>query len=384
VSSTIPLPQEPSRLKAVLTSKLNISALGVVLVFLGCVAYLMTSVLDIGIPLISSAKTVKVDLPSTGGIYVGAPEAYRGVTVGRITDITFTNTGVQADARIDSGNNIPTNTVVWVKSLSPVGEQYLDFEPRTNSGPYLSDGATITGQNVDVPETLADTVISVNKLLDQINAKQLQTILDESSKALVGTSGDLGRLADQGTALVNDLNKYWPNLSNVLTNSNTLLKIGDQYGGQIIQASRDFRSFAAWLKDYTPTLVATLNSAPAEIAQIQAVLNDAQQTVPTFLALGSQVTELLASYNPHLQALLANFAPGLNTLSAAVRNGSLQMSLVTQTDHLCDNPATIYHYGTTKHLPTQTAPTTLQTQGRCPGSFTWLQRGAAHAPGPVR
>lgn len=376
MSSTIPLPEEPSRLKAALTSKLNLSALGVFVVFLACVAYLMTSVLDVGIPYLSAAKTIKVDLPSTGGIYVGAPVAYRGVTVGRVTDITFTSTGVQADARVDAGNDIPKNTVVWVKSLSPVGEQYLDFEPRTTTGPYLGDNDVVSGQNVDVPETLADTVISVNKLLDQINAKQLQTILDESSKALSGTSGELGRLADQGTLLVNDLNKYWPNLDHVLTNSNTLLKIGDQYGGQIIQAATDFRSFASWLKDYTPTLVATLKSAPSEIAQIKAVLGDAQQTVPTFLALGSQVTSLLASYNPHLQALLLNFAPGLDTLSRAIQNGTVRLSAVSQTDYYCG-------YGTTKHLPT-VAPTTFQLNGRCAGSFTWLQRGAEHAPGPVR
>ena len=377
MSSTIPLPHEPSKLKAALTSKLNISALGVVMVFLACVAYLMTSVLDIGIPLISSAKTIKVDLPSTGGVYVGAPVAYRGVTVGRITDITFTATGVQAVARVDSGNDIPQNTVVWVKSLSPVGEQYLDFEPRTNTGPYLKDGAVITGQNVDVPETLASTVISVNKLLDQINAKELQSILDESSKALVGTSGDLGRLADQGSALVSDLNKYWPNLDHVLTNSNTLLKIGDQYGGQIIQAAHDFRSFASWLKTYTPTLVATLKSAPSEIAQIRAVLNDAQQTVPTFLALGSQVTSLLASYNPHLAALLANFAPGINTLSAVVYKNTLNMTILGQQGYYCD-------YGTKKQSPLVDSHGPLQTQGHCPGSFRYQQRGAAHAPGPVR
>lgn len=376
MSSMIPLPEEPSKLKAALTNKLNLSALGVLVVFLACMAYLMTSVLDVGIPYLSAAKTIKVDLPSTGGIYVGAPVAYRGVTVGRITDITFTATGVQADARVDAGRDIPKNTVVWVKSLSPVGEQYLDFEPRTDSGPYLADGDVVSGKNVDVPETLADTVISVNRLLDQINAKQLQTILDESSKALRGTSGQLGRLADQGTLVVNDLNRYWPNLDRVLTNSNTLLKIGDQYGGQIVQAATDFRSFASWLKEYTPTLVATLKSAPSEIAQIKAVLDDAQQTVPTFLALGSQVTSLLASYNPHLQALLANFAPGLDTLAMAITNGAVRLSVVSQSDYYCP-------YGTTKHEPNVT-PTTYQTNGHCPGGFTWLQRGAAHAPGPVR
>jgi len=377
VSSTIPLPQPPSKIKAVLTNKLNLSALGVVLVFLACVAYLMTSVLDVGIPIISSAKTIKVNLPSTGGIYVGAPVNYRGVSIGRITNITFTSTGVQADARIDSGNDIPQNTVVWVKSLSPVGEQYLDFEPRTNSGPYLADNAVVSGRNVDVPETLASTVISVNKLLAQINANQLQTILDESNKALAGTSADLGRLADQGSVLVNDLNKYWPSFDRVLTNGNTLLRIGDQFGGQIIQSANDFKSFATWLKSYTPTLVATLRSAPSEIAQIQAVLNDAQQTVPTFLALGAQVTSLLASYNPHLQALLANFPAVLNTLSAITSNGALHLSVIGENDYHCVYSTVPLHASVPSSRP-------LQTQGHCPGSFTWLQRGAAHAPGPVR
>lgn len=377
MSSTIPLPQQPSRIKAALTSKLNLSALGVLVVFLACVAYLMTAVLDVGIPLISSAKTIKVDLPSTGGLYVGAPVDYRGVSIGRITNITFTPTGVQADARIDSGNNIPKDTVVWVKSLSPVGEQYLDFEPRTDTGQFLRDGDTISGKNVDVPETLASTVISVNKLLGQINAAQLQTILDESSKALVGTSGDLGRLADQGTALVGDLNKYWPNFDHVLTNGNTLLQIGDQYGAQIIQSANDFKSFATWLKAYTPTLVATLTNAPSEIAQIQAVLNDAQQTVPTFLALGSQVTSLLASYNPHLQALLANFPSGLNTLNIVTSNGQLHLTVMGQTDFYCNYSTTRLHANVPSSRP-------LQTQGHCPGSFKYLQRGAAHAPGPVR
>jgi len=375
--SSIPLPERPSRLKALVFNKLNLSAFGVLVVFIVCVIYLMTSVLNVGVPLISSAKTVKVQLPSTGGVYVGAPVGYRGVTVGRVTDIAFTATGVEASARIDSGTDIPQDTKVVVKSLSPVGEQYLDFEPETQDGPYLQDGAVVPGTSVDVPRTLASTVISVNHLLDQIDAKQLQTILDESNKALSGTAADLGRLADQGTQLVDDINAHWGNIDHVLTNSATLLDIGTEYGGQIVQAANDFKSFSHWLKGYTPTLVKTLNNAPTSIAQLQSLLDDAQSTVPTFLDVSSQVLGLLASYNPHLQTLLKNFAPGLGTLGDAVRNGALNMSLIIQSDNLCK-------YGTPELDPAKLSNRPLQPNGHCPASFKYLQRGAAHAPGPVR
>jgi virulence factor Mce-like protein len=367
-------PPHESAIKKALTNKLHLSALGVFLVFLLCVAYIVSNVL--GTPLTSRAKDVKVELPSTGGLFEGSAVTYRGVNAGRITKISFTASGVQATAHLTTKALIPSRTRAVVRSLSPVGEQYLDFQPLVDHGPFLTDGSRVSASYTDVPETLASTVIAVNKLLDQIDPAQLQTVLDETSKALVGTGDDLGRLTDQSNLLVADLNRYWPNLDRLLTNSSTLLDIGTDNAARLRKMAADFKAFASFLKGYNPELEATLKDAPAEIDQLRGLLRDAKETLPLFLDLGSQLTHLLASYEPHLRVLLAAFAPGLGVLGKAVRNGSLQLNAIGQDDHDCV-------YSTPERSPTTPTRRSIQTDGSCPSSHPYLQRGAAHAPGPV-
>jgi virulence factor Mce-like protein len=367
-------PAHESAIKRALTNKLNLSAFGVFVVFLVCVAYIVSNVL--GTPLTTRAKDVRVELPSTGGLFEGSAVTYRGVNAGRITKISFTATGVQATAHLTTKAKIPSRTRAVVRSLSPVGEQYLDFQPLVDHGPWLADGSRISASYTDVPETLASTVIAVNKLLDQIDPAQLQTVLDETSKALVGTGDELGRLTDQSNLLVEDLNRYWPNLDRLLTSSGTLLDIGTDNAARLRKMATDFKAFATFLKGYNPELEATLKDAPGEVDQLRGVLRDAEQTLPLFLDLGSQMTHLLASYEPHLRVLLAAFAPGLGVLGKAVRNGSLQLNAIGQDDHDCV-------YSTSERSPTNPTRRPIQTDGSCPASHSYLQRGAAHAPGPV-
>ncbi|HEX7738370.1 MAG TPA: MlaD family protein [Marmoricola sp.] len=364
-----------SALRKALTSKLHLSALGVFIVFVLCVAYIISGVL--GTPLTSRPKSVNVDLKATGGLFVGSSVTYRGVRVGRVTKIDFRDGGVRAVAQLTSSKKIPADSKAVVRSLSPVGEQYLDFQPPNSDGPYLQNGSTIAASNTSIPQSLASTVISVSNLLDQINPKNLHTVLDEASKAFAGTSTDLGRLTDQSQEIISDLNKYWPNASRVITNSGTLLDIGVADQAKIQSAAHDFKVFASFLKSYDPELLRTLKGSPADIKQLRALVGDAKDVLPTFLRLGGDISTLLGSYTPHLRVLLSQFAPGLSVLGKAVKDGSLQLTIIGQPDHYCD-------YSTTRLNPKDPSTRGLQKNGHCPSSFQWDQRGAAHAPGPVK
>jgi phospholipid/cholesterol/gamma-HCH transport system substrate-binding protein len=365
----------PRRVRRSGSSKLLVSAAGVFVVFVLCVAYIVSGVL--GSPLTSRPKDVRVELTSTGGLFEGSAVTYRGVSVGKITRIGFTADGVEATARLTTSRRIPSDTRAVVRSLSPVGEQYLDLQPRDDDGPWLHDGSRISASATDVPQTLASTVIAVNKLLDQVDADQLHTVLDEASTALRGTGDDLARLTDQGRLIVADLNRYWPQAERVLRNGGTLLDIGVRQGDLVRQSARDFRAFARFLRDYQPELAATLADSDGLVTQIRRVLRDARDVLPLFLARGAELTGLLVSYEPHLRALLAAFAPGLDVLARAVRDDSLQLNVIGQKDHECIYP-------NTDRDPKSTTRRPLRTDLHCPDSGRYLQRGAAHAPGPVR
>jgi virulence factor Mce-like protein len=359
----------------ILRDRLWQSLIGVLLVLLITLAYLFSSVLDT--PLLRGSRTFKVDMPATGGLFEGSSVTYRGIKIGRVTSIDLTASGVVATVKITSDDKIPVKSVAKVRSLSPVGEQYLDFQPETRSGPYLKDGATVPATSTDLPKTLASTVIAVNKVLDQVDAQQLHTVLTELSTGLAGTGGDLGKLVDQGHVLLADLDRLWPQTDRLLHNGSTILDIGTAKADDIRTLARTSRQFAAFLRSYDPELRRQLALAPTQITQLRGLVQDAATALPGFLGQAVTFSDFFRGYAPHLGALLAGYAPGLGVLGRAVKDGTLLIEGIPQRPTQC-------YYGTPRRSPKNPERRPLVDSGHCSSSTANLQRGAAHAPGPVQ
>ena len=52
---------------------------------------------------------------------------YRGITIGKVTDVEPTEKGAEATMSIDTQYKIPLDASANVHSVSAVGEQYLDL-----------------------------------------------------------------------------------------------------------------------------------------------------------------------------------------------------------------------------------------------------------------
>ena len=360
---------------SILRDRLWQSLIGVLAIFALTLAYLFSAVLDQ--PLLRDAKTIRVEMAATGGLFEGSAVTYRGVKVGKVTSINLSTEGVVATVSLTSDKRIPVQSVARVRSLSPVGEQYLDFQPETSSGPFLEDGTVVPATATDIPKTLASTVISVNKLLDQVDAEQLHVLLSELATGLAGTGQDVGKLVDQGAVLLEELDRLWPETDRLITNAGPVLDIGVDKAGEIRRFAKSARKFAAFLDDYDPELRRTLDDAPAQIAQLQALIEDAALVLPGFLGTAVRFSDLFASYSPHLGGILAHYASGLGVLGEAIRDGQLLIEGIPQRSSRCD-------YGTPRRDPKNPERRPLVSDGQCPGSQENLQRGAAHAPGPVR
>src|SRR5512139_3292592 len=64
--------------------------------------------------------TLHADLPSSGGLYPTANVTYRGITIGRVTEVEPTEDGARATMSIDSRYKIPVNASANVHSVSAV------------------------------------------------------------------------------------------------------------------------------------------------------------------------------------------------------------------------------------------------------------------------
>lgn len=362
------------RLKFLLSQRIYLSLVGVVTIGLIVAAYLVASVLDT--PLTDRGKEVTVEMAYTGGLYEGSPVTYRGVKIGKISKIQLTDDGVEATAKLITTEDIPVNSDVKVRSLSPVGEQYLDFQPHGTKGPFLEDGDRIHADQVQLPKTLAETVVSIKGLLDQINADHIQTALGQIAIGLQGTSEDVGRLVDQGIALLKDLDANWPRTERLLRNGNTVLHIAPSERDNIATLARSGRDFASFLKNYDPTFRKLLEGAPAQLDQVSQLLDDAQKILPALLDRTIELNDTLAARDPHLRALLQNYARGVGSLANTFRHGELVLRAMFATQEICS-------YGTTRRQPTDTTRHDFQTGGHCPASFPAIKRGAAHAPPPL-
>ncbi len=107
------------------------------------ISYVSARYVGLGDLLLGAGYVVTADFDESGGIFENAEVTYRGVAVGRVDRLRLADDGVHVDLRIDSGVEVPKDTMAVVENRSAVGEQYVDLQPRTQGGPFLAAGDRI-------------------------------------------------------------------------------------------------------------------------------------------------------------------------------------------------------------------------------------------------
>jgi virulence factor Mce-like protein len=196
-----------------------VSTLGLVAMLLLAGSYLLLDVARIN-PF-RSTYAVTVDMAGSGGLQTNNDVTLNGYRVGKVTDIRLTRHGVAAVARIDSAYRIPRGGTVAVAALSAAGEQYIDFRPATNDGPYLRDGDVIGDSGdtkVTTPIPVSQLLTDASSLIAQIDPDKMAVILTELDKALAGGPDQLRDLIDGLSIGVAGLTKLLPQTTNLLAN----------------------------------------------------------------------------------------------------------------------------------------------------------------------
>jgi virulence factor Mce-like protein len=289
-------------------TKLQLIAFAVVAV-LG-MSYLGFKYVGLDRVLLGTGYDVAADFKDSGGIFVNAEVTYRGVAVGRVSDMKLIDDGVRVVLTMKpDADRIPASTKAIVATRSAVGEQYILLQPDDDKGPYLQDGSVIPKNRTSIPVPVQELLLNMDKLVGSLDQENLRIVVDELGKAFAGSGDDLGRLIDNGNLLLARAQQSLPQTLKLITDGQTVLATQNANRSAI-------REWAAGLRQVTDTLV-----------QIDP---DLRQLVVNAPNAAEAIQQLVDNAGPGLGSLVRNLDI-LNKVTIPRLNGVEQM-LVTYPD----------------------------------------------------
>jgi virulence factor Mce-like protein len=254
-------------------------------------------------------NVVTLQLPSSGGLYRFSNVTYRGVEVGKVTDIRVTPNGAEATMSIATSPKIPADLQAEVRSVSAVGEQYVDLRPRSDSGPYLQNGSVITAENTTIPAPVGPVLDRVSELVETFPKDRLSALLDETYKGFNGAEYDFGSLLDSGATLSTDLNGVAEQTRILADDARPLLEGQAGTADSIRTWARSLAGFTGQLANSDPQFRTVLQTFPSFESEVSGLLNQIKPTLPVLLANLGTVSEILMTYNASLEQLLVLLPP---------------------------------------------------------------------------
>ena len=260
--------------------------------------------------------TVKLELPRTGGLYQFSNVTYRGVQIGRVTDVRATRAGAEATLSLATSPKIPADLQASVLSVSAVGEQYVDLLPRTDSGPYLRDGSVIPVSDTTVPQKVGPMLDQVHALLASIPKERLSNLLEESFKGLNGSGDDLGALLNSLSTVAGDFDKVSDRARALIDDGRPLLEAQAASADALRVWTRSLAGVTGQLNTNDPQIRTLLNTGPGALDEAASLLNQVKPTLPVLLANLTTVGQIAVTYRPSVEQLLVLLPPYIASVQA--------------------------------------------------------------------
>jgi phospholipid/cholesterol/gamma-HCH transport system substrate-binding protein len=260
--------------------------------------------------------TVTVKLPQAAGLYPGGNVTYRGVEVGRVQAVRLTNTGAEAVLQLDSDVHIPADLSAEVHSVSAVGEQYVEFLPRSSKGPSLKNGDVIPVGRTYVPPDINSLLDATNRGLTAIPHDNLKTVVDESYVAVGGLGPELSRLVKGTANLAIDARKNLDALVTLIDGSRPVLDSQIQSSDAVQAWAAHLANITAQLRDNDSAVAGLLQHGGPATAEARQLFDRLNPTLPIVLANLVSVGQVGVTYRDNLESLLVELPQGAADMQA--------------------------------------------------------------------
>ena len=306
-----------------------------------------------------------VKFANVAGMKTGAMVRYRGVKVGRITEVTPETNGVNATVEITNRDLlIPKDVIIEANQSGLVGETSIDITPQKplptgaesinplsrqcNSALVICNNDRLPGRiGVSFEELLRNTIRLAEIYTDPKFFGNVQTLTQNAAVAATSVT----QLTNELTLLSRSARQE---LGSFSTATNTLSRTANQTMAQVGVAANRFGNTADSLSNtanqYSLTageltkLVATANNLVAtNRASLVGTLDSVRQT-------SDELRGLVASFTP-ISAQLSSAAGRLNTTAGQINVGGLLKNLETLSANAATASANLRDISTSLNNP---------------------------------
>lgn len=264
---------------------------------------------------------VTANFVAGGGLYENANVTYRGVTVGRVESVGLSDDGVVAHMRLNSGTKVPANVTATVKSVSAVGEQYVDLVPPDNpAASTLRDGSDITVEHTAIGQDIAGLLTEADKLVSSIGNTRLQDLLRETFQAFNGSGPELARLIQASRLLVDEANANYGQVSALIDQAGPFLDAQIRSGDDIRSLADGLARFTGEVAGADPQLRSVLQNVPGATEAANTTFAGIRPTFPMLAANLANFGRIGVIYRKSLEQALVIF-PALMAALLTVGGG---------------------------------------------------------------
>ena len=150
--------------------------------------------------------TVSFSINDATGIKKGTPIMYKGIKVGEVNDVTFSNKELVTTVTIYKKYEIPDNIKFTVKQSGFVGQKYVEFEDDPYVAPksalrnnYLYDGKQ---HSVNMDAVIAKLNLVAEEMTILLRSINSVVTTDNSQTALKDTIGNIKSITDSISSLI--------------------------------------------------------------------------------------------------------------------------------------------------------------------------------------
>jgi phospholipid/cholesterol/gamma-HCH transport system substrate-binding protein len=271
------------------------------------IVYVAASYLGVVNAILGRNQTVYVDLPNSGGTYIGSEVDYRGVKIGKVSDMSLTATGVQLKLTLDPGVKVPKSSALMVSNLTAIGEQYVNFIPKNDNGPYADNNYHFKGSAGDLPESTDNLLLTLNGFVNSVNPQDLTTAVGELGTMFKDNSDALGTIIDQGSKFLKGAQQHQASTIQLLNAGGSVLDTQIAHETDLKTFTAGLSTLTAALKNSDANLRTILNTGA--LREADGLVNDLRSTLPAFLNNLVPVTQVISDRRRALEQTLVVFPP---------------------------------------------------------------------------